>query len=121
MIGVVIGALGLLWRQNADPGRRIDTLAADLGRRIDALAADVRDVDRRVSRLGRRARRQEGLSGGGLALGRYEVTVGEYRAFASATGGGASGERLSIGGGDSWRDRRDPPAVRRRIVIRWRA
>ncbi len=51
VIGVVIGALGLLWRQNADLGRRIDTLAADLGRRIDALASDVRDVDRRVSRL----------------------------------------------------------------------
>ena len=29
------------------------------------------------------------LPGGGLALGRYEVTVGEYRAFASATGVGA--------------------------------
>ena len=29
------------------------------------------------------------LPGGQLALGRYEVTVGEYRAFASATGGGA--------------------------------
>ena len=27
------------------------------------------------------------LPGGGLAVGRYEVTVGEYRAFASATGG----------------------------------
>ena len=27
------------------------------------------------------------LSGGGLAMGRYEVTVGEYRAFVSATGG----------------------------------
>ena len=31
------------------------------------------------------------LPGGRLALGRYEVTVGEYRAFASATGGGAGG------------------------------
>ena len=31
------------------------------------------------------------LPGGTLALGRYEVTVGEYRAFASATGGGAGG------------------------------
>ena len=30
------------------------------------------------------------LPGGDLALGRYEVTVGEYRAFASATGGGAA-------------------------------
>ena len=29
------------------------------------------------------------LSGGRLALGRYEVTVGDYRAFASATGGDA--------------------------------
>ncbi len=29
------------------------------------------------------------MAGGGLALGRYEVTVGEYRAFAVATGGGA--------------------------------
>ena len=32
------------------------------------------------------------LSGGGLAMGRYEVTVGEYRAFASATGVGSRGE-----------------------------
>ena len=31
------------------------------------------------------------LPGGGLALGRYEVTVAEYRAFASATGDGAGG------------------------------
>ena len=34
------------------------------------------------------------MPGGRLALGRYEVTVGEYRAFATATGVG----------GDSWRD-----------------
>ena len=40
------------------------------------------------------------LPGGGLALGQYEVTVGEYRAFASATGGGGD----SCFGGDSWRD-----------------
>ena len=33
------------------------------------------------------------LPGGGLALGRYEVTVGEYRAFASATGGGGDASR----------------------------
>ena len=38
--------------------------------------------------------------GGVLALGRYEVTVGEYLAFASATG---AGERDCSGGG-SWRD-----------------
>ena len=29
------------------------------------------------------------LAGGRLAMGRYEVTVGEYQAFAAATGGGA--------------------------------
>ena len=34
------------------------------------------------------------LAGGGLAMGRYEVTVGEYRAFVSATGGT---------GDDGWR------------------
>ena len=34
------------------------------------------------------------MPSGRLALGRYETTVGEYRAFASATGGG----------GDAWRD-----------------
>ena len=44
------------------------------------------------------------LPGGGLALGRYEVTVGEYRAFAAATGGGASGGCFTFGdGGNSWR------------------
>ncbi len=42
------------------------------------------------------------LPGGRLALGRYEVTVGEYRAFASATGGGAGGGCL--GRADSWRN-----------------
>ena len=40
------------------------------------------------------------MPGGGLALGRYEVTVGEYRSFASATGGG--GDSCLSGG--SWRD-----------------
>ena len=45
------------------------------------------------------------LAGGGLAMGRFEVTVGEYRAFASATGGGAGGGCITYGGdGDSWRN-----------------
>ena len=45
------------------------------------------------------------LSGGRLALGRYEVTVGEYRAFASATGGSAGGWCLTTRNGDgSWRN-----------------
>ncbi|MDE2905936.1 MAG: SUMF1/EgtB/PvdO family nonheme iron enzyme [Acidobacteriota bacterium] len=45
------------------------------------------------------------MPGGHLALGRYEVTVGEYRAFAAATGGGGGGGGCSsVGLGDSWRD-----------------
>ena len=45
------------------------------------------------------------LAGGRLALGRYEVTVREYRAFASATEGGAGGGCNTFGfDGDSWRD-----------------
>ena len=39
------------------------------------------------------------MPSGGLALGRYEVTVGEYRAFASATGA-----RADNCYGNSWRD-----------------
>ena len=44
------------------------------------------------------------LADGTLAMGRYEVTLGEYRAFASATGGGAGGGCVAFGDGDSWRD-----------------
>ena len=36
------------------------------------------------------------LPGGSLAMGRYEVTVGEYGAFASATGVGAAGGCLTF-------------------------
>ena len=46
--------------------------------------------------------------GGGLALGRYEVTVGEYQAFASAPGVGAAPRPRSATSGDCfgywWRD-----------------
>ena len=45
------------------------------------------------------------LPGGGLALGRYEVTVGEYRAFASATGGGTRSVCVRLDGDTtSWRN-----------------
>ncbi len=44
------------------------------------------------------------LPEGRLALGRYEVTVGEYHAFVSATGAGAGGGCISLGAGDTWRD-----------------
>ena len=48
------------------------------------------------------------LPGDTLALGRYEVTVGEYRAFAAATAGGAGGGCFGSGSGSgegrSWRN-----------------
>ena len=44
------------------------------------------------------------MADGRLAMGRYEVTVGEYRAFVSATGGGAGGGCITFGDGDSWAD-----------------
>ena len=46
------------------------------------------------------------LAGGTLAMGRYEVTVGEYRAFVSATGGGGGGGgcATALDRGDSWRN-----------------
>ena len=51
------------------------------------------------------------MPGGRLALGRYEVTVGEYRAFAVATGGGAGDCH-----GDSWRDPGFPQTDRHPVV-----
>ena len=48
------------------------------------------------------------LAGGGLAMGRYEVTVGEYRAFVSATGGT---------GNDRWRDHDRFPQTDRHPVV----
>ena len=48
------------------------------------------------------------LPGGGLAMGRYEVTVGEYRAFVSATGGT---------GDDCWRDHAVFPQTDRRHPV----
>ena len=57
------------------------------------------------------------LPGGGLALGRYEVTVGEYRAFASATGAGAGD---CFGGGYSWRDPGFPQTDRHPVTcVSW--
>ena len=60
------------------------------------------------------------LAGGGLALGRYEVTVGEYRAFASAAGGGAGGGCSTFGDGDSWRDPGFPQTDRHPVAcVSW--
>ena len=53
------------------------------------------------------------MPGGGLALGRYEVTVGEYRAFAGATGGGAGDCGVGVG---SWRNPLFPQTDRHPVV-----
>ena len=61
------------------------------------------------------------LPGGRLALGRYEVTVGEYRAFATATGGGAGrGCDTVPDGGDSWRNPGFPQTDRHPVTcVNW--
>ena len=56
------------------------------------------------------------LPGDVLALGRYEVTVEEYRAFAAAAGGGADACR----DGDSWRDPGFPQTDRHPVTcVSW--
>ena len=60
------------------------------------------------------------LAGGVLAMGRYEVTVGEYRAFASATGGGGGGGCSATRGGDSWRNPGVPQTDRHPVTcVSW--
>ena len=61
------------------------------------------------------------LSGGGLALGRYEVTVGEYRAFVSATGGGAGAGCIAPGSdSDSWQNPGFPQTDRHPVTcVSW--
>ena len=60
------------------------------------------------------------LPEGRLALGRYEVTVGEYQVFAAATGGGAGGGCIALGSGDSWRDPGYPQTDRHPVTcVSW--
>ena len=59
------------------------------------------------------------LPGGRLALGRYEVTVEEYRAFASATGSRAP-RCAAVGDGDSWRNPGFPQTDRHPVTcVSW--
>ena len=58
--------------------------------------------------------------GGSLAMGRYEVTVGEYQVFASATGGGAGGGCFTVGDGDTWHDPGFPQTDRHPVTcVSW--
>ena len=61
------------------------------------------------------------LPGSILALGRYEVTVAEYGAFAAATGGGAGGGCLSSTDDDySWRNPSSPQTDRHPVTcVNW--
>ncbi len=61
------------------------------------------------------------LPGSVLALGRYEVTLGEYRAFAAATGGGAgAGCRGPDDGDYSWRNPPFPQTDRHPVTcVSW--
>ena len=57
------------------------------------------------------------LPGSTVALGRYEVTLGEYRAFAEATRGGAGGGCYYSGDADySWRNPRFPQTDRHPVT-----
>ena len=58
------------------------------------------------------------LAGGRLAMGRYEVTVGEYRAFTSATGGG--GNHYCYRSSNSWRNPGFPQTDRHPVTcVNW--
>ena len=60
------------------------------------------------------------MPGGRLALGRYEVTVGEYREFAFATGGGAGGGCADLAAGGSWRNPGFPQTDRHPVTcVSW--
>ena len=61
------------------------------------------------------------LPGSTVALGRYEVTLGEYQAFAAATGGGAGGGCRSSSDGDySWRSASFPQTDRHPVTcVSW--
>ena len=60
------------------------------------------------------------MPGGGPALGRYEVTVGEYRAFASMTRSGAGSDCLTLMDDASWRDPGFPQTDRHPVTcVSW--
>ena len=53
-------------------------------------------------------------------MGRYEVTVGEYRAFVSATGGGAGAGCYAFNDGDSWQNPGFPQTDRHPVTcVSW--
>ena len=87
--GGVAGACGTLVSGGAAPA--FGTAAGrDAGRRSGEVFRDCAECPEMVV-----------LADGNLTMGRYEVTIGQYRAVASATGGGV-GEGCSTPGSDLW-------------------
>ena len=124
--------LAALRSASADPPGASGTRVGGVGSRVSggrvsgtapssrvAAAGDVRRRAGEVFRDCAECPEMVVLSGGGLALGRYEVTVGEYRAFASSTGG-AGGGCTTLGDGDSWRDPGLPQTGRHPVTcVNW--
>ena len=85
-----VSGTGVGGRGAPAPGSRVSGVSAPaLGA---AAGGDVRRRPGEVFRDCAECPEMVVLAGGRLAMGRYEVTVGEYRAFASATGGASGGE-----------------------------
>ena len=98
--GAVPAATGTRVGRTGSPGasgsRVDDTSASGFG---TATGGDVRAGPGEAFRDCAECPEMVVLPDGNLAMGRYEVTVGEYRVFASATGNGAGDCRVG-----SWRD-----------------
>ena len=87
----------------------VGTAATDVRRRAGEVFRDCAECPEMVV-----------LPGSNLAMGRYEVTVGDYRAFAAATGGGAGDGCVAFRGDDSWRDPGFPQTDRHPVTcVSW--
>ena len=111
--GTRVGGTGPATSGSRVPGATAPAIGA-------ASAGDVRRRSGEVFRDCAECPEMVVLVGGRLAMGRYEVTVGEYGAFASATGVGAGGGCISFGDADSWRDPGFPQTARHPVTcVSW--